>query len=549
MTTLAPSEPVIYGPTWKRDASGKFILPERTLGWTVIDWAERSLLQPDGPDAGTAWRFTKEQQRLLLWWYAVDERGRFLKRSGMLRRMKGWGKDPFAAALACVEFVGPCRFDGWDRNGESKVAPHSAAWIQIAAVSKEQTRNTMTLFPGMLSKETIAEHGIDLGKEIIYAYRGQRRIEAVTSSPRAIEGGRPTFSIKNESQHWLESNEGIQMSATMKRNSDKSRDGSSRELAISNAHAPGEGSDAEADYEAWIKIEQAGLADVSDFLYDSIEAPEDVDIDDPESVRRALEICRGDSYWLDVERLTTASTDKFRRSESQVRRFYLNQVHASEDRAFPYARWLELVDRNRVVEEGALITLGFDGSINDDWTVLIATEVATGYQWPIGIWKPEQDDEANWHIDTNAVNAAVEDAFERYRVWRLNADPYFWTEQLANWAGKFDEPGERHVISWPTTNLKKTAFALLAYRNAIQAGDVKHGDVPDFNAGIENAYKKEQSFVDDKGDFMWTIRKERALSPLKIDPAMGAALSWEAREAAIAAGVLNEDDEVHFTWL
>lgn len=34
-------------------------------------------------------------------------------------------------------------------------------------------------------------------------YRGARRIEAVTSSPRALEGGRPTFTVANETQHWV----------------------------------------------------------------------------------------------------------------------------------------------------------------------------------------------------------------------------------------------------------------------------------------------------------------------------------------------------------
>ncbi len=32
--------------------------PTRTLGWDVLLWASRYLLQPDGPDAGRPWRFT-----------------------------------------------------------------------------------------------------------------------------------------------------------------------------------------------------------------------------------------------------------------------------------------------------------------------------------------------------------------------------------------------------------------------------------------------------------------------------------------------------------
>jgi hypothetical protein len=190
------------GPTGK---------PDLTLGWEVLQWTADYLLQPDGPEAGEPWRFTPEQARFVLFWYAVSPQGRFVYRSGMFRRMKGHGKDPLAAALCCVEFVGPCRFGGFQR-GELFAEPHSAAWVQVAAVSKDQTRNTMTLFPGMLSRKAIQEYRIDLGKEIIYAHEGRNRIEAVTSSPRALEGGRATFVIKNESHHWIESNEGLQMS-------------------------------------------------------------------------------------------------------------------------------------------------------------------------------------------------------------------------------------------------------------------------------------------------------------------------------------------------
>lgn len=83
--------PVVIGPTWQRGPDGKFILPERTLGWDVLAWTAEYLRQPDGPDAGKPWRYTPEQARFILWWYALDEYGRFVYRYGMLRRVKGWG--------------------------------------------------------------------------------------------------------------------------------------------------------------------------------------------------------------------------------------------------------------------------------------------------------------------------------------------------------------------------------------------------------------------------------------------------------------------------
>jgi hypothetical protein len=60
--------------------------------------------------------------------------------------------------------------------------------VLTAAVSKDQTRNTMTLFPGLFSDDAIRDYSIDLGKEIIYAHKGRCRLEAVTSSRARSRG-------------------------------------------------------------------------------------------------------------------------------------------------------------------------------------------------------------------------------------------------------------------------------------------------------------------------------------------------------------------------
>lgn len=91
-TTLTPEEleivtPTCIGPTWRKDSFGQWLLPEFTLGWEIIGWCAEWLLTPDK----TPWQFTPEQMRFVLWWYAVDETGEFVYRTGVLQRMKGWG--------------------------------------------------------------------------------------------------------------------------------------------------------------------------------------------------------------------------------------------------------------------------------------------------------------------------------------------------------------------------------------------------------------------------------------------------------------------------
>jgi len=558
--TLAPPAPErVMGPTWRRDAAGMFILPERTIGFDVIDWCEEYLLQPDGPDAGEPWRFTREQKRFLAHWYAVDRRGRFVYRAGMLRRMKGWGKDPFVAAICCAEFLGPCRFDGWDEKGNPKASPHFAATVQIAAVSMDQVkRNTMSLFPALFSSKAVREFELDIGREIIYAFRGRCRIELLTTSARSAEGPRPTFIVKNETQHWLPSNGGHDMSDVCDRNVAKSRDGSARALSISNAHAPGEMSDAETDYEA-VMLGDPG------FMYDSLEASDAVvealrilKFDKPAEdeqerlraqLRAELEFCRGDSVWLDVDRLLDECLAP-KTEMNEALRFYFNRLAASAARAFNAGRWSELARPDYEVQPGALITLGFDGSRSDDWTALIATEVATGFQWPLGIWEPSIDEESGeWRIPVDEVDQTVDYAFETWDVWRMNADPFYWMEQLSAWAGRYNRPGKEVVVSFNTTNLKSASVATLAYRNAIEGSEVTHDGDERFAANIANSHKRMMAFKDDSGAQLFVLQKERPHSPLKIDAAMAGLLSWWARLAAVASGAAETSGEVEVWFL
>lgn len=75
---------VIYGNTWKVNEDGSWYLPEKTLGWQIAGWCSAYLQSDDGGQ----WRFTNEQLRFLLWWYAVDDSGKFVYRKGVLQRLK-----------------------------------------------------------------------------------------------------------------------------------------------------------------------------------------------------------------------------------------------------------------------------------------------------------------------------------------------------------------------------------------------------------------------------------------------------------------------------
>jgi len=398
----------------------------RTLGWGILDWSTRWILQPDGPEAGQPWRYTEEQAKMVLVWYEIDDDGRFLYRRGVIRRMKGWGKDPMLAALSLVEACGPCRFGGWDESGNPIGAMHPMPLVQLAAVSEEQTGNTTSLFPGMISPAFKKEFKVDPGKTIIYVRGGKGVIKAVTSSPRALEGPRPSFCVLNETHHWLQNNEGIEMARVIRRNLGKARDGAGRSLEITNAHKPGEGSVAEATYTAV----QEG--DVLGVWYDSLEAPEVKDLTDHEEVTKAIKIARGDSYWVDPERLYQEIQDP-ETPEYVAKRFYFNQVVLVDiERWLPRGVWSTLATKDGGhLEPHERIVIGFDGSFDGDATALVAVTLdrPVPFVQLCGLWeKPYKDN--NWRVPRVAVMNRLRELAGMYQVVEVAADPKLWVSDL-----------------------------------------------------------------------------------------------------------------------
>ncbi|WP_180931865.1 terminase [Streptomyces sp. AJS327] len=404
--------------------------PERTLGWDVLEWTARYLLQPDGPDAGSAWRFTDEQVRIVLRWFEIDDQGAFTRRQGTVRRLKGWGKDPFLAALCAVEFIGPCRFGGWREDGTPYAIPHGAPWVQVCAVSKDQTRNTMRLFPGLFSPAAIAEFGIDLGKEIIHSRAGGV-IEAVTSSPRALEGGRATFVVMNETHHWISSNGGHEMAMTIAGNVGKSRGGGARTMEITNAPLPGEDSVAEQSWHAWSKYAEGKTRD-SGMYYDSVESPP-VDLGDPDALRAGILAARGDATWLDVDWIiSTIYSGTMPRSRSQ--RMFLNQLVTAEDQLISPEDW-DACETDEPLRAGETITLGFDGGRTDDATALVACRVSDRTFYPLAVWeRPDGPAGEGWEVDRTAVDGVVRNALEVYDVVAFFADVALWESYVDAWS-------------------------------------------------------------------------------------------------------------------
>ena len=375
----------------------------------------------------------------------------------------------------------------------------------------------MTLFPGLFSKQAIADYAIDMGKEIIYA-RGTGRIEAVTSSPRALEGGRPSLVVANETHHWIDVNDGLEMAEAIRRNLAKSRDGAARIMEITNAHLPGEGSVAEATYDAWVNAD----GNLPGVYYDSVEVPVERTEDgiaiplaelSDETIREGLIGCRGDSTWVNADSLLAEIRDPTSK-ESISRRFYLNQVTPVGATWLPPGAWEACEDSEKVIPDASQVVLGFDGSRSGDTTVLVVVSVEDVPHLDVVGWWEKPADENDWKVPRQEVKDAIRDACRRWTVTEIAWDEYLWLDALE----ELEDEG-LPCVTFPQNMVRMGPATQRFYEDATGQA-FTHSGHKGLTRHVANAHLKTYS----RGS---RLTKDRRGSPRKIDAAVAAVMALE----------------------
>ena len=112
---------------------------------------------------------------------------------------------------------------------------------------------------------------------------------------------------------------------------------------------------------------------------------------------------------------------------------------------------------------------------------------------------------------------------------------------MAKWSGEY---GEERVVAFRTNQGRKMADAVRSFSNALATGELHHDADSRLVRHVGNCHRREAYGRDEDGRNLWTLYKERRDSPQKIDLAVAAVLSWEARRAALADGVGLEQESV-----
>jgi hypothetical protein len=219
---------------------------------------------------------------------------------------------------------------------------------------------------------------------------------------------------------------------------------------------------------------------------------------------------------------------------AQAERFFLNRKIATEGAAFDIERFKGLKAPRKVPAQ-SVVALGVDGARYHDALAVIATDVKTGYQWPVIIVERPKNAPEDYEHDFNAVDGAVSEVFEHFLVWRAYCDDQHIGTLVEKWQNKF---GAKRVVIWHTNRPRPIAWAVRNYEDAVSSRDVSHDGDETFVDHVRNARKRMLTVLDDEERPMHTLAKDSIDSPRKIDAAMGAVLSWEARSDCIAAGAI-----------
>lgn len=502
--------------------------PSETLGYGIIQWAQKFIVQPDGDNAGEPWEFTPEQLRFVLWLYSVNPDGSWRYSAATLRRAKGWGKTPLLAALAIVEFLGPCRFSHFDAFGLPIGKPVPLPVVQIGATALDQTEQTLDMIRGMLSESPAEKkYGLEISKSMVQFKSGKPgSIRPKATAGRTNEGNRPTFVVMDEVHHWVGSNGGPDFYQTLKRNVEKTTKAGSRWVTTTNAYNPNEDSVAQ-------NIHESDMVRQGYWLYDCLEGSIAVeDIRDEEQVRQALIEAYGDATWADIDGLTRTILYDRTTPDSTYCRFYFNQIAESSDGWMSKDEWDACETDEDPIRPGDQIALGFDGSIRHDSTGIVGCRLRDGRLFVHRLWERPEHAGDDWEVDYLEVEAAVDRAFKDYRVEWLYGDPPYFQEAMGRWAIKHDESDKRYVFEFWTNRPTKMCEAVERFRSAVTTKDVSHQGDPDLTRHILNAVTKEvpQGLL---------ITKDSPRSKRKIDLAICAVLALEARADAIADGRLH----------
>lgn len=537
----------------------------------VPAWIERHCIVPDGFRKGQPFRLYDYQLLYLANFYLVrgsvefDEDNpvkapAFVHRRGLLVGPQKLGKGPNIAAQICAEAVGPALFAGWaDEDdgyacadhgcrcgwefpyepGEPMGMPWPTPLIQVTATSEEQTDNIYRPLQSMIRYGRLGDI-MRVGEEFI-RLPNDGRIDVVTSSAQSRLGNPVTFVAQDEVGIWTRRNRMLKVADTQYRSLAGM---GGRASLTSNAWDPSEESVGQREYES----------NADDVYRQFIQPPKHLNYANRNhrkkihSIVYPTDVLRENGGHVDPDAIEAEAADLLEKDPAQAERFFGNRLVTGQSKWMDEKSWSEQAAPNINVAEKEQVTVGFDGSLGSvksrrkpDATCLGGSRVEDGHLFTVGIWeasKPDGDGLWTWEPPREAIDAALEEVFDRYDVVLMWGDPQHWQNDLGRWALRY---GSDVVLERWTNSDQFMARELERLHSAILKGDVTHDGDAQATRHVLNAQryvKRARGSSDPDGKHERVlVSKEHRNSPDKIDMVPTWTLAYAARAHVLDKGL------------
>jgi phage terminase large subunit-like protein len=474
----------------------------KSEGPAVISWIERHCRFGEGDRYGEPVILELFQKILLCWIFELRPDGRRRYRRVLIETPKGAGKTPLAAWV-----------------GAYMLATQHSAVIPVAAASYEQAELLFGDLRACVSESpTLSRVMVPFEAEIQLA-DGPGRAYKVAAIAGTNDGQRPSTFLADEIHEWIGPNRErvhlVLSNGCTKRVSS---------LAI-NVSTPGWDKQTVAGrlHDYGVRVNAGEVVD-DEFLFVWWGCPADrFDLSTVEGLHAAI-------------RAANPAADKFvnvadvaaryhQIPEAEWLRYHAGLWVPAAAAWLPAGSWDSCAAPGVTIPDGTDVCLGFDGSVNNDSTAIVAVSCApVPHIVVVECWeRPEGPAGDGWRVPIDDVEQTIRDACRRWRVKEIAADSYRWEASLQ----RLESEG-LPVVRFPQTAAHMAPATARMYQAATNAGLTHDGD-PRLARHVANAMLK----AGPRG--AW-LTKETKYSTRRVDLAVATVMGFDR-----AAGPIEEE--------
>lgn len=433
------------------------------------------LLVPRGHGAGKPVKLRDFQREIITGAFAPGVR------TALVSMPRGNAKTTLAAMLGLAElFVGG-----------------ASAEVLVVASDQRQANITFNLARRMVELNPVLAERVHVYRDRLYVPETDSNLIPLPAEYGALQGYDPSLLIVDELHVVTAEVWEAATTAAGKRPE-------SLTLAISTPASS-------EDSVMWSLVKHGRAGDDPQFYFKEYAAPEGCAVDDRDAWRTANPALACSDPFL-AEDALEAVRKTIR--EPVFRQLRLGQWAKGVDSWLPFGAWEALEDSSREVT--GKVVLGFDGSASGDSTALIGCTVGPDpHVFVVGLW--ENPGDPRWRVPRTEVTDTVRDAFSRWDVVELAADPWGFRSELETWA---QEHGERRVLEWNTAHARRMAPATDRMYQAVVGTELTHDGDTRLAAHFSHAVAKRTPMGD-------LITKDKRNSPRKIDAAVAAVVALD----------------------